>query len=216
MTSNPPNCRPPPSSSSSQPQRPVSIFSHPHLFSLCVCVHLIFFLLPVNVIESPATTTPTSSAAADVAATLADETATPDTISTGKGPVLLKRYPRQTAGSSPTIPPVTAASSAQQLQLLPIQKSNVVAERIRLMASQADNNNNNNQPTKKIATTTATPAASNIVTLYKVNGEAFESCDITGGQRIGQVKSQDAESHTGVITLQPGLLSISDNYFLGG
>ena len=84
------------------------------------------------------------------------------------------------------------------------------------MASQADNNNNNNQPTKKIATTTATPAASNIVTLYKVNGEAFESCDITGGQRIGQVKSQDAESHTGVITLQPGLLSISDNYFLGG
>lgn len=135
-----------------------------------------------------------------------DETATPDATtlqsSTAKneGPVLLKRFPRQ-------------ASSPATTQL-PIQKSNVVAERIRLMAQEADS-----QP-KKMATSPATPlnsasAVSNIVTLYKVNGEAFESCDITGGQRIGQVKSQDPESHTGVITIAPALLSIADNYFLG-
>ena len=50
-----------------------------------------------------------------------------------------------------------------------------------------------------------------------MNGEAaFESCDISGGQRIGQVKpGEDADSHTGVITLPPALLSIDDNYFLG-
>jgi hypothetical protein len=86
--------------------------------------------------------------------------------------------------------------------------------------TQADNN----QPRKMApsgssssssSSSTAIPPVSNIVTLYKVNGEAFESCDITNGQRIGQVKSQDPESHTGIITLPPGLLSIADNFFLG-
>ena len=54
----------------------------------------------------------------------------------------------------------------------------------------------------------------NMVTLYKVNWEAFDSCDISSGQRVGQVKSQDA-SLLGSITLPPSLLAIEDNYFLG-
>lgn len=87
-----------------------------------------------------------------------------------------------------------------------MQKSNVVAERARI-ADAPDKKSNRTLPN----------TSSNIVTLYKVNGEAaFESCDISGGQRIGQVKpGQDPESHTGVITLPPALLSIDDNYFLG-
>lgn len=43
---------------------------------------------------------------------------------------------------------------------------------------------------------------------------AFDSCDINGAQRVGQVKVQDG-SRSGVITLPPSLLSIDDNYFLG-
>jgi hypothetical protein len=132
----------------------------------------------------------------------------------------LKRYPRQAAvvGSSATNAAVTGPTQ------LPIQKSNVVAERIRLM-TQADNNQpkkmsssvngSSSMSTGSGSSTTAIPPLSNIVTLYKVNGEAFESCDISKGQRIGQVKSQDPESHTGIITLPPGLLSIADNFFLG-
>lgn len=79
---------------------------------------------------------------------------------------------------------------------------------------------------KKIITSLPTGSqpvtTSNIVTLYKVNDlESFESCDIGGGQRIGQVKSTSGQqqdnsgSSTGVITLPPTLLSIEDNYFLG-
>ena len=76
-------------------------------------------------------------------------------------------------------------------------------------------NGSSSMSTGSGSSTTAIPPLSNIVTLYKVNGEAFESCDISKGQRIGQVKSQDPESHTGIITLPPGLLSIADNFFLG-
>lgn len=133
-----------------------------------------------------------------------EEVATPDAISS-KESVVLKRYPRQAVAGS------TNAAATGPTQL-PIQKSNVVAERVRLMA-QAENNQ-----AKKMSvngSSTAMPSVSNIVTLYKVNGEAFESCDIANSQRIGQVKSQDPESHTGVITLPPGLLSIADNFFLG-
>lgn len=166
-----------------------------------------------------------------------DEAATPDdpttTTSTSQmasqGSVLLKRFPRQAVSSSwPSMQPATTQ--------LPIQKSNVVAERIRLMARQAESQpkkmatsttplaNNKTTSASAVASAAASAASgvvvvvqavSNIVTLYKVNGEAFESCDITGGQRIGQVKSQDPESHTGVITIAPALLSIADNYFLG-
>lgn len=145
----------------------------------------------------------------DETATTPDATTATTTLQSltanNAGPVLLKRFPRQANSPNLAFPATTQ---------LPIQKSNVVAERIRLMAQEAES-----QP-KKMATSPATPpnsgpAVSNIVTLYKVNGEAFESCDITGGQRIGQVKSQDPESHTGVITIAPALLSIADNYFLG-
>ena len=54
----------------------------------------------------------------------------------------------------------------------------------------------------------------NVVTLYKVNWEAFDSCDVTTGLRVGQVKSEDA-AMLGTITLPSSLLSIDDNYFLG-
>lgn len=141
------------------------------------------------------------------------EAATPESISTsGDGarrePVLLKRFPRQAA----------VASSPAVTTQLPIQKSNVVVERIRLMAAtKEESTTTSGVLSKSVASSSssAAPIVSNIVTLYKVNGDAFESCDITGGQRIGQVKSQDAESHTGVITIAPALLSIADNYFLG-
>lgn len=134
-----------------------------------------------------------------------DEMTTPDAISS-KESVVLKRYPRQ-AVAGPTNAAVAAPTQ------LPIQKSNVVAERVRLM-TQAENNQGKKMSVNG-SSSPAMPTVSNIVTLYKVNGEAFESCDIANSQRIGQVKSQDPESHTGVITLPPGLLSIADNFFLG-
>lgn len=179
--------------------------------SLCdLSFHLFifFFLFPLQFVIFVFGSTLESSTATP---TTTEETTTPDAISSQE-PVLLKRYPRQAVvGPSPTNPAVAGPTQ------LPIQKSNVVAERIRLM-TQADNN----QPRKMApsgssssSSSTAIPPVSNIVTLYKVNGEAFESCDITNGQRIGQVKSQDPESHTGIITLPPGLLSIADNFFLG-
>lgn len=177
-------------------------FSSAYIFFFLFPLPICYFCLWLDVIES-STATPTTT----------EETTTPDAISSQE-PVLLKRYPRQAVvGPSPTNPAVAGPTQ------LPIQKSNVVAERIRLM-TQADNN----QPRKMApsgssssssSSSTAIPPVSNIVTLYKVNGEAFESCDITNGQRIGQVKSQDPESHTGIITLPPGLLSIADNFFLG-
>ena len=54
----------------------------------------------------------------------------------------------------------------------------------------------------------------NMVTLYKVNRTAFDSCDISGGMRIGQVKSGDA-SAAASITLSSTLFSAGDNYLLG-
>ena len=85
------------------------------------------------------------------------------------------------------------------------------------------------QSKKNLASSTIAPATTatvslappttaqqpHIVTLYKVNSEAFESCDIGGGQRVGQVKIQDPQSHTGSLVLPPSLLSIDDNFFLG-
>lgn len=141
------------------------------------------------------------------------ETTTPDSISrntmTSHQPVLLKRIPRQ-AGAVPSIPINPATTQ------LPIQKSNVVVERIRLMADETAQTTSADQAgTQSVTGSPSMAVVSNIVTLYKVNGDAFESCDIAGSQRIGQVKSQDPESHTGVITIAPGLLSIADNYFLG-
>ncbi|XP_057375845.1 delta and Notch-like epidermal growth factor-related receptor [Daphnia carinata] len=157
--------------------------------------------------DSPraATTVPTTTTASTATPIATDEMATPDAISS-KESVVLKRYPRQAVGGQ------TNAAVTGPTQL-PIQKSNVVAERIRLMA-QADNQGKK-MSVNGSSSSTAIPTVSNIVTLYKVNGEAFESCDIANSQRIGQVKSQDPESHTGVITLPPGLLSIADNFFLG-
>ena len=145
----------------------------------------------------------------------------PPSVSSASGEVLLKRYPRQAVSVS--IPVGTVSTP------LPIQKSNVVAERIRLMAQQEAQ-----QAKKTVLPATTTPAevattvppttpptttasltGPHIVTLYKVDSDAFESCDIGGGQRVGQVKIQDPQSHTGSITLPPSLLAIEDNYFLG-
>jgi hypothetical protein len=175
-----------------------SVFVSLHFILFYFILFIIIFFFFCSTIE-PSTATPTAT----------EETTTPDAISSQE-PVLLKRYPRQAVvGPSPTNPAVAGPTQ------LPIQKSNVVAERIRLM-TQADNNQPRKMPPSgSSSSSTAIPPVSNIVTLYKVNGEAFESCDITNGQRIGQVKSQDPESHTGIITLPPGLLSIADNFFLG-
>ncbi|KAK4008624.1 hypothetical protein OUZ56_013758 [Daphnia magna] len=162
-------------------------------------------MLPTTDSPRAATTTATPTTASTATPIATDEMTTPDAISS-KESVVLKRYPRQ-AVAGPTNAAVAAPTQ------LPIQKSNVVAERVRLM-TQAENNQGKKMSVNG-SSSPAMPTVSNIVTLYKVNGEAFESCDIANSQRIGQVKSQDPESHTGVITLPPGLLSIADNFFLG-
>jgi len=131
------------------------------------------------------TKTPSTSTSSSPSTTPSTSWTTPSTSSTL---MLLRRYPREASEE-----PVTGGSALHR-----VQKSNVVAERLRL---------------SKVTRSRINKVVS-IVTLYKVNSVAFDSCDINGAQRVGQVKSQDG-SRSGIITLPPSLLSIDDNYFLG-